>query len=61
MREPTDAERLHQHPSYPAPCLQILDALRTLVQSLDWEAKRSGTTYNGYEKAKDALRELEDR
>ncbi len=33
----------------------LVEALRTLLDSLDWEAKRSGTTYNGYEQARAAL------
>ncbi len=34
----------------------LLAALETLVSSLHWEEKRSGTTYAGYEAARAALR-----
>lgn len=33
----------------------MFEALRTLIHSLEWEAKRSGTTYHGFEDAKAAL------
>ena len=29
----------------------MLDAIRTLVTSLDWERKRSGTSYHGFDDA----------
>lgn len=34
----------------------MYEALKALVESLDWEAKRSGTTYAGHEDARAALR-----
>lgn len=34
----------------------LVSALRTLVQSLEWEKRRTGTTYNGFEDARAALR-----
>ena len=34
----------------------LVEALTTLLQSLEWEEKRSGTTYNGYESARAAIR-----
>lgn len=37
----------------------LLAALKTLVASLDWEAKRSGTTYHGYEEAVSAIAKTE--
>jgi hypothetical protein len=35
---------------------ELLAALRSLVESLTWEKNRSGTTYAGYETARDAIR-----
>ena len=34
---------------------ELLAALQTLCASLEWEEKRSGTTYAGYESARAAL------
>ncbi|MDD5534062.1 MAG: hypothetical protein PHC52_14820 [Syntrophales bacterium] len=39
----------------------LVDALGTLVASLSWEEKRSGTTYHGYEMAKAALAKAEGK
>lgn len=33
----------------------LFHAINTLVQSLEWECKRSGTTYNGFENARAAI------
>src|SRR6185369_9018222 len=37
----------------------MLEALRALVASLEWETKRSGTTYAGFEDAQAAIRKAE--
>lgn len=34
---------------------EMLEALQTLVESLTWEEKRSGTTYSGLEDARAAI------
>ena len=39
----------------------LLAAMRILVASLNWEEKRSGTTYNGWEEARAALAKAEGR
>jgi hypothetical protein len=40
---------------------EMAEALRALIASLEWEKKRSGTTYVGFENAKAALAKAEGR
>ena len=40
---------------------EMYEALKALVESLDWEAKRSGTTYAGHEDARAAIAKAEGR
>lgn len=44
-----------------AASLDLLDALKDLVSSLDWEEKRSGITYSGIEKSRAAIAKAEGR
>ena len=39
----------------------MYEALKALVESLDWESKRSGTTYAGHEDARAAIAKAEGR
>lgn len=39
----------------------LLAACKVLVESLTWEEKRSGTTYNGIEEARAAITRAESR
>jgi len=39
----------------------LLAALETLTSSLEWEEKRSGTTYNGYDDARAAIAKAKRR
>ena len=38
---------------------ELLEACKELVHSLEWEVKRSGTTYFGFEAAKAAIKKAE--
>ncbi len=40
---------------------ELLEACRTLLSSLQWEEKRSGTTYHGYEDLIEAVAKAERR
>ena len=40
---------------------EMYEALKALVESLDWESKRSGTTYAGHEDARAAIAKVEGR
>jgi hypothetical protein len=37
----------------------LLEALKGLVSSLEWEERRSGTTYSGYDSAREAIARAE--
>ena len=39
----------------------MYEALKALAESLDWESKRSGTTYAGHEDARAAIAKVEGR
>lgn len=50
-----DQERQRANARLIAAAPEMLEALGELVASLDWEEKRSGRTYAGYENAKAAI------